>query len=439
MKLACIGASYKFVKNLVNDLILTGSFEDTRVAVMDVDPTALEAVVGACRAVAAAGHSRIEIVGTLDRAEVLDGADFVLTAIGVGGLGLWQEEARICEQYGIVHAIGDTIGPGALSKSLRTVPVMLGIARDMEQRCPDAWLLNVTNPMATTVKAVAEHTDVKVVGLCHGSQEMRDLIAKVYGVEPSEVAFDVVGVNHFAFANRISVRGRDVTKTLVEDAAGSGSPTLDCWRLGRELFGLLGGWLPLVEDRHLAEFFPWYVTARDGNRIRYGDGPLDVAKRARARAKAEQIHRDLASGAAVAEKPGAYSGEDIHGILASLHHGREGRHVVNVPNRGYCPDLRDGAVLEIPVLATKGRISGICIEAGTLDPHLVSLLDAMSVICDYTVQAAVTGDLGWARKALLLDPFLQNRDLLAIIPRLVEDIARINARYLADGGTRSHA
>jgi len=372
----------------------------------------------------------MEITGTLDRRDALDGADFVLTAIGVGGFAAMQEEARLCLEHGIVHAVGDTIGPAALSKSLRTVPVMLAIARDMERLCPDAWLINVTNPMTTAVKAVSSCTKTRVIGLCDGSQAFRRLVGDVYGAEPSQVSFDLVGVNHFAFTNRILVNGRDVTPTLYEDAGGSRAPSLESWRLGREIFRLMGGWLPLVEDRHLSEFFPYYVSATDGGRARYGEGPLDLADRMRKRDKLEQDHAALASGKIRPRDLSAYRGEAFHEILAALHDGGESTHVVNVPNAGCCPELASGAVLEVPALLSRGRVTPQPVRPGTLAPHVLAILNNLCVIHDYTVQAAVTADIDKARQALLLDPFLQNRDAIGVIPRLVEGLFRINRPYM---------
>ncbi len=430
MKLACIGASYKFVRNVVADLLLAGSFDDLDVAIMDLDRRSLDIVVGACRTLIAAGHSRMKISATLDRREAVDGADFVLSAIGVGGLDLWREETSLCLAHGFVHAIGDTIGPAALSKSLRTVPVMLAIARDMEALCPGAWLINVTNPLSPAVNAVSSRTKTRVIGLCDGSLGHLELIADVYGVEPSRVSFDLVGVNHFAFTNRVTVDGRDVTASLYEDAAGSGAPSLDQWRLGREIFRLMGGWLPLVEDRHLTEFFPYYVSAADAGRVRYGGGPLDIDERKRSRERLEQDHVALASGKIRPGGLSAYRGEDLHNILSWLRGRGEGRHVVNVPNGGSCPDLRRDAILETRALVSRDAVAPVSIKEGTLAPHVVSLLDNLSVIQDYTVQAAVTGDMAKARQALLLDPFLQNRDILKLVPELVEGIFRINRPFL---------
>jgi alpha-galactosidase/6-phospho-beta-glucosidase family protein len=430
MKLACIGASYKFVRNVVADLALAGGFEDLEVVVMDLDRRSLDIVVGACRTLLDVGHSPMKISGTLDRREAVEGADFVLTAIGVGGLALWEEETRLCLEHGFVHAIGDTIGPAALSKSLRTVSVMLAIARDMETLCPAAWLINVTNPLSTAVKAVASFSKTKVMGLCDGSLGHRGLVADVYGVEPSRVSFDLVGVNHFAFTNRVMVDGREVTASLYEDAARSASPSLGEWRLGREIFKLMGGWLPLVEDRHLTEFFPYYVAAADGGRVRYGGGPLNLPERMKSRERLEQDHVALASGNVRPGGLSAYHGEDLHNILSWLRGAGEGTHVVNVPNGGRCRDLRRDAVLEIPARISRDAVAPVSIGEGTLAPHVVCILNTLSVIHDATVLAAVTGDRDKARQALLLDPFLQNRDIVTLVPELVEGIFRINRQYL---------
>jgi len=429
MKLACIGASYKFVRNVVADLLLAGGLDDLEIAVMDLNNKALDIVVGACRTLVRAGTSRMKISATLDRREAVDGADFVLTAIGVGGMAMWEEEPRLCLEHGMVHAIGDTIGPAALSKALRTVPVMLGIARDMEQLCPGAWLINVTNPLSTAVKAVASLTKTKVIGLCDGSLGHRELIADVYGVDPSRVSFDPVGVNHLPFTNRVTVDGRDVTASLYEEAAGSGAPSLGQWSLGREIFRLMGGWLPLVEDRHLTEFFPFYVSAPDGT-ARYGAGPLDIPQRLRNRERMEQDHVDLAAGKIRPGGLAAYRGEPLHDIISWLRGEGEGTHIVNVPNGEHCRDLRREAIVEITARLSRDSVAPVDVRGGTLPPHVISILNNLSVIHDCTVEAAVNGDKGKARQALLLDPFLQNRDIVTLIPELVDGIFNINRSYL---------
>jgi alpha-galactosidase/6-phospho-beta-glucosidase family protein len=430
MKLACIGASYKFVRNVVADLALGGGFDDLEVVVMDLDRRSLDIVVGACRTLIDVGHAPMKISGTLDRREAVDGADFVLTAIGVGGLALWEEETRFCLEHGFVHAIGDTIGPAALSKALRTVSVMLAIARDMEALCPAAWLINVTNPLSTAVKAVASLTKTKVIGLCDGSLGHLELIADVYGVERSRVSFDPVGVNHFAFTNRVMVDGREVTASLYEDAAKSKARSLDEWRLGREIFKLMGGWLPLVEDRHLTEFFPYYVSAVDGGRVRYGGGPLNLPERMKSRQRMEQDHVDLAAGKIRQGGLAAYRGEPLHDIISWLRGEGAGTHVVNVPNGEHCRDLRREAIVEITARLSRDSVVPVDIPGGTLPPHVVCILNTLSVIHDATVLAAVTGDRDKARQALLLDPFLQNRDIVTLVPELVEGIFRINRQYL---------
>jgi alpha-galactosidase/6-phospho-beta-glucosidase family protein len=226
------------------------------------------------------------------------------------------------------------------------------------------------------------------------------------------------------------MNGREVTPSLYEDAAGSSAPSLECWRLGREIFRLMGGWLPLVEDRHLTEFFPYYVCAADGGSTRFGGGPLDFAERLRVRQRLEKEHADLASGGVPPNGLNAYHGEDMHNVLSWLRGEGEGAHVVNVANRGSCPDLKSGAVLEVPARLSRDAVCPVSIPAGTLAPHVAAILDTLSVIHSYSVQAAVSGDRDKAKQALLLDPFLQNRDVLRLVPELVEGLFRINRAYL---------
>lgn len=144
----------------------------------------------------------------------------------------------------------------------------------------------------------------------------------------------------------------------------------------------------------------------------------------------EQDHVALAAGRL---RPGgleAYRGEPLHDIISWLRGDGEGMHVVNVPNGGRCRDLRHDAIVEIPARLSRDAVAPVSISEGTLPPHLVSILDTLSVIHDYTVSAAVTGDKAKARQALLLDPFLQNRDVVAVIPELVEGLFAINRSYL---------
>jgi alpha-galactosidase len=173
------------VKNVVCDLILTGEFENSEVVVVDLLREPMDIVVNACKFIIANRGSGIKVRGTLDREEALKDADFVLVAISVGGFGIWEKDIEICKKYGINHVVGDTIGPAAMIRAFRTIPVMLDIARDVERICPHAWIINVSNPMTTLVKAVSRYTKVKILGLCHGSYEIKERIAAAYGVDIS--------------------------------------------------------------------------------------------------------------------------------------------------------------------------------------------------------------------------------------------------------------
>lgn len=429
MKLVCIGASYKFVRKVVTDLMITGEFEASEIIVVDICQEPLDIVVNACRAVVDRENAHLRIRGTLDRKEALPGADFVLVSITVGGFDAWKKDIDVCLEYGIRHVIGDTIGPAALARSLRTVPVMLDIARDIREYCPEAWIINVSNPMTTSVKALVDIAKVKAVGLCHGSDEIRTEIAGLYDVDKTMVECSVLGVNHLGFAGRIRINGADKTDRIYQDAlahnSGGGHTG---WQLGREFLRLFGH-LPLTDDKHLIEFFPYYIGNPSSNGQRYGCGPIDFDDRIAKRDLMAEIHRKLAAGTVTLDRPLRYSGEDVHQMILSLYKGQESIQAVNIPNRGYCSGLPENTVLEIPAVVSKNSIQGMSIEE-EFAPHILSLLHGLNVLYDYTVEAAVNGDRNKAMQALLLDPMMRDRDVVACIPALLEKLISINRDYL---------
>lgn len=430
MKLVCIGASYKFVKRVITDLIITGEFEGSEIIVVDICKEPLEIVVHACQAITAEEKANIKISGTMDIREALPGADFVLVSIAVGGFEAWRKDIDICNKFGIQHVIGDTIGPAALARSLRTIPVMLKLGDHIKELCPEAWVINISNPMATTVKALSEIGKLKVLGLCHGGEEIKDKIAKAYDTDSSNVDCEVLGVNHLPFAGSIYVKDRNVTQTLYRDVENcENKEEHKSWSLGREYFKLSGS-LPLTDDKHLVEFFPFYLKNASGNGSQYGVGAIDFDSRIAHRDRLERIHRDLADGKIKLDRPLRFSGEEIHGVILSLYYGKESIHVLNIPNRGYCAMLPEGTVLEIPALVTRDRVEIRPMKSGEFEPHIIAMINNLNVIYDYTVEAAVSGDRKKAMQALLLDPMVRDLDIIHIIPQLLEELIQANKDYL---------
>jgi alpha-galactosidase len=433
MKIVCIGASYLFIHNIVSDMILTQEFEDCEIVIVDLLEEPLEIVTGACRRIAADRNSKLRISSAMDRKKALQEASFVLVAITVGGFDAIRRDMDVFRSYGFYHTVGDTIGPAALSRVLRTIPVFLDIARDMEKICPSAWLINVTNPMTAIVKAVSAYTRINIVGLCHEEQGVKEGIAALFNTGVSEVSFKSLGVNHLTFAKEITVAGSDVTAAIYDRAKQPDKPELGiAWKLGME-FLKLTGYLPLTEDKHMVEFFPYYLSPDGGFGRKYDTEPLDLQKRIDRKVRLKQLHHDVAQGRRMFEGVGRFSGENVHGIILSLWKGYRAVHTVNIPNREYCKDLKRDSVVEIKAVADKDGIRGIEIPQGEFAPHIVSILYNLNAIYDYTVEAAVYGGMEKAKLALMLDPMVRDRDVAALAPKLAEKAFRLNESYQAIG------
>ena len=152
--------------------------------------------------------AKATIETTVDRAAALRDADFVVVTISTGGFASMAHDLEIPARYGIRQSVGDTVGPGGISRALRNIPVLVDIARDMERLCPDAWLLNITNPMTCLTRAVARETSIRVVGLCHEVVIMSWFVAIACGVQADDVGFAITGVNHLPWITELSIQRR---------------------------------------------------------------------------------------------------------------------------------------------------------------------------------------------------------------------------------------
>ena len=180
-KIVFIGASYKFVHRVFRDMLLVGGFDDVHVVVHDIDEVPLRTVSGLLEKMARQKETNVTISATLDREEALKGADAAILSITVGGKESDYRSFEVCAKYGIPVGVGDTLGPAALARNLRTVPVVVEIARDMERLCPEVVMLNFTNPMSAITGAFLRHSEIPAFGLCHSGDELYQFFADVFG------------------------------------------------------------------------------------------------------------------------------------------------------------------------------------------------------------------------------------------------------------------
>ena len=260
-RIVLIGAgSVEFTRNLLGDILTSPALRTSQIALHDIDPERLATAERMARWTATALGAEPTISAHLDRREALKGADFVVNTIQVGGARATQIDFDVPSRFGLRYTIADTVGVGGVFRGLRTVSVVLGIARDMEEICPDALLLNYTNPLAIVVRAVSEASSIRVVGLCHSVFWTVDTLAGYLGYPRDEVDVASAGINHLAFVLRLEHRGRDLYPELRAFVDAGRTPDDDLVRA--DLFRRLGFYLTESSEQQ-AEYSPWYIGKRD--------------------------------------------------------------------------------------------------------------------------------------------------------------------------------
>ncbi len=428
IKIAYIGGGSRYWAQMVmTDLALTPSLTG-EIALYDIDHRA--ALNNVERAQEIYGHpdarTTFAVNAYLTPEEVLEGADFVILSILPGPMQMFANDLDIPKKYGVLQTVGDTTGPGGISRALRSIPIYLAYAHQIMALCPDAWVINYTNPMTLCTAALyAAEPEIKAFGCCHevfGTQQMLAGLVKMYLKVPrparQEIKTDVAGVNHFTFASRASWQGHNLYPILHEHmnqdefwqdrtAWSEQAKATGQWFSSQKLiafdylrnFDVLGA----AGDRHLAEFVPWYLTS-EANLHRWGViltpssyrlGTWQPPQNAPAAAEAAE--------ASTGQKKGLrFSGEEgIPQMLALL--GVEPLDTnVNLPNWGQMPDLPLGAIVETNAQFRQDSLTPVI--PTPLPQGALNLVRHIVDVQELTLEAAVLKDRDMAFQAMLLDP-----------------------------------
>jgi alpha-galactosidase len=426
MKIALIGAgSTVFAKTLIGDLLSFPELADgLTLVLMDIDGERLETSEVVARRLVDDADAGVRVEATLDRRRALDGADYVVTMIQVGGYRpATVTDFDIPKRFGVRQTIGDTIGIGGIMRALRTVPVLLDICRDMEEICPDAWLLQYVNPMAIVCWAIARATSIRTVGLCHSVQgTARDLAADL-DVPADELEYVCAGINHLAFYLELRHQGRDVYPDLRRVLEDGRVPEWN--RVRYELFKYFG-YFSTESSEHLAEYVPWFIKQARPALIDEFNIPLDeYPRRCRQQiAEWEGLRASLSDGS----PPAAIrSDEYAAGIVHALETGASFAFNGNVMNEGLVDNLPYCCV-EVPCGVDGGGIAAQRI--GSLPPQLAALIQTNVNVQGLTVEAALTGRRDYVDHAAMLDPHTAAELPLAEIHELVEALLEAHGTWV---------
>jgi alpha-galactosidase len=396
-RIAFIGAgSIEFTRDLLGDLLSFPELAHCDIALHDIDEERLATAEAMARWTADQLGAQPTFSTHFERRAALDGADFAFNMIQVGGHAATLLDFEIPARHGLRQTIADTLGIGGIFRALRTIPVMLAIGRDMAELCPDAWLLNYTNPMAMLCQAYAHgspHT--KVVGLCHSIQHTTRQLAEYVDVPFEEVTFLGAGVNHQSFILRFERDGEDLYPAL--DAAIEADPELRR-KVRVELYKRFG-YFPTESSEHSAEYLPWLM--RDDAALERFRIPVDeYVRRSEENLELyEEIKAKLRAGEGFEiERSLEYAPLIVHAMTTGQPQVIYG----NVANEGLIDNLPAGACVEVPCVVDRTGVQPTRI--GALPAQCAALNRTFLNVVELTVQAALEGSREHVYHAAMLDP-----------------------------------
>ncbi|MGI9277275.1 MAG: alpha-glucosidase/alpha-galactosidase [Endozoicomonas sp.] len=458
-KITMIGAgSTVFAKNLLGDCMATPALAESQIALHDIDEKRLGQTLQIMEAINKTFGSKARITAHLDRREALKGSDYVFNAIQVGGYKPSTViDFEIPAKYGLRQTIGDTLGIGGIFRGLRTVPVMLDIARDMEELCPNAWLLNYTNPMAIITGSLLRATDIKTVGLCHSVQACVPELLKPLDLPYDNVQAKIAGINHMAWLLEVTRNGEDLYPEIKNRAAARSKAGKHDDMVRYEIMQRFGHYVT-ESSEHNAEYMPYFIKSTAPELIDRFNIPLDEYPRRCEEymhlwagieaalegqmtdemeaqlmglldeATAAEVKMFLSAYRSGGSIPHNRSEEYASYMLEAMETGKPYTFGGNVLNNGLITNLPSSAVVEVTCLADRNGITPTV--AGDLPPQLAALNQTNINVQNLTIEAALTGKRDYIYHAAMLDPHTASELTMDQITHMCDDLIIAHGDYL---------
>jgi alpha-galactosidase len=447
-KMVLIGAgSAMFTAGIIADLAKERTLGPWEIGLVDIDPKALDVGYNLSRKVIEAREADISLKKTTNRKEVLPGADIVVTTIGVGGRRSWEADVFIPRKYGIFQPVGDSVGPGGISRAMRMIPAMRDIAEDVQKLCAQAFFINYANPMAAICRAIRKSTQLDVLGLCIGVFEAEEYLAKLLNLPKEDTTSVAIGVNHLTWIVDFRYKGRDMFPVFQKrlSAGGSDSLNLDvkvdeenpfawlliemnrnpfCW----SLFQTYGAY-PAPYDRHVIEYF--MNRFQDGKYCGKTLG-VDILSFEKTILGGDVIYEEMArlgsSPKPLEEKQIAkLAGEHSQflDILLSMEKDQRKVFSMNLLNDGAVKNLPADAVLEMSTVA--GATGFTPLKIPHFSNSLAAIINNRLLCVELMVDAALRGEQRLMVEAMLVDGATPDRKTAE---KMSQELIRHHKKYL---------
>jgi len=406
--------------------------QGSSVVLMDINAEAVETMAGVAQQLNAATGEPFAIQATTDRRQALTGAEFVIIAVAVQRNERWRLDFQLPLKHGVKQVLGENGGPGGLFHCMRNIPIILDICRDIEELCPEALVLNFTNPEGRICLAATRYTDLQFAGLCHGIGMAQTAWSRALDLPAEQIDLQAAGLNHFtwvldarhrdtgedlypAFRQKLTQKGLEEVRLSPEYAFGV---KLSCYLM--ETYDL---W-PSCSDDHIGEYlsYAWEPCGLEGYDFEAAD--------AHAEGRWDRLRRWAAGDEPVDELLQHRSGERavpiVVGVLENTH---QYELAVNVPNAGFIPNLPEWAIVEVPATVDATGVHGV--NVGPLPEPIAAMCRTQIAVQDRAIEAAVHGDRNAALQALLLDPVVNS---ISQAEAILEEMLEVHKDFLPQFG-----
>ncbi len=425
------GGSSIFTPQIISLCAASRVLQGSHITLMDIDQERLALMEALSQRLLEAAGADLEIEVTIDRRTAVEGADFIITAISVGGFAAWEKDLEIPAKYGIYQPIGDSTGPGGIMRAFRHIPPLVELCKEVAAYSPRALVFNYTNPVPTLCRAMRQQSNASVIGICTNAVDVNDpaFIADFVGIPPEELCLPplAAGINHCAAI--VSLRCRDGRDAIEQVRRTCDHPVIR-WVL--DSYGVLPYAWP-----HWMEFFPSMCrleTAYNGRLqglcMSYGHPVHDMAVEGRRVGEWETLLRKWLHGEATVSSDAipVYERVQVIEVIEAIATHKSELHILNVPNEGAIDNLPRDAIVEVSSLVNAYGV--LPLHVGALPESLAAHLRLHIDVQKATVEAGLSGDRCLALQAFLLDPFVSSKLTIDEAERLMNEMLAAHADYL---------